>query len=260
MNAKERSFAFMNAASYYDIPFFQRAYVWDEENWSELLNNFLDNTDSHFLGSIILKQEQTSSGEHSRYMVIDGQQRLTTLSILLRACYDRLMEDPDKYSQKVVEGFAKDMESLLFIQASKFSENTDVKISHSKLDNPSYQDVINGKYSDYQFKEKEDRFKPSNMGKIVRCYLYFRDELHSRADKDIETIWNLLTTDTSKFLVNIDLGANENEQKIFDTVIPRNVRLAEAPSHGMPINLYDRRSTGAENYRLLAAEVMKRRF
>ena len=228
MYAKERSFAFMSAASYYDIPFFQRAYVWDEENWSELLNNFLDNTDSHFLGSIILKQEQTSSGEHSRYMVIDGQQRLTTLSILLRACYDRLMEEPDKYSQKVVEGFAKDMESLLFIQASKFSENTDVKISHSKLDKPSYQDVINGKYSDYQFKDKEDRYKPSSLSKIVRCYLYFRDDLHDRADEDIQTIWNLLTTDTSKFLVNIDLGANENEQKIFDTVNSFGVRLSSS--------------------------------
>lgn len=47
-------------------------------------------------------------------------------------------------------------------------------------------------------------------------------------------------------------------QNIYKTIIPRNVRLAEAPSHGMLINLYDSRSTGAESYRLLAAEVMSR--
>ena len=47
-------------------------------------------------------------------------------------------------------------------------------------------------------------------------------------------------------------------QNIYKTIIPRNVRLAEAPSHGMSINLYDSRSTGAESYRLLAAEVMSR--
>lgn len=47
-------------------------------------------------------------------------------------------------------------------------------------------------------------------------------------------------------------------QNIYKTIIPRNVRLAEAPSHGMSINLYDSRSTGAESYRLLAAEVMNR--
>lgn len=47
-------------------------------------------------------------------------------------------------------------------------------------------------------------------------------------------------------------------QTIYKTIIPRNVRLAEAPSHGMPINLYDSRSAGAESYRLLAAEVISR--
>ena len=45
---------------------------------------------------------------------------------------------------------------------------------------------------------------------------------------------------------------------IYKTIIPRNVRLAEAPSHGMSINFYDSRSTGAESYRMLAAEVMNR--
>ena len=46
--------------------------------------------------------------------------------------------------------------------------------------------------------------------------------------------------------------------KVYSTVIPRNVRLAEAPSYGMPITKYDRRSTGAESYRLLAEEVIHR--
>jgi chromosome partitioning protein len=45
---------------------------------------------------------------------------------------------------------------------------------------------------------------------------------------------------------------------LFRTVIPRNVRLAEAPSHGIPIALYDRRSPGADAYRRLAVEVLTR--
>ncbi len=48
-------------------------------------------------------------------------------------------------------------------------------------------------------------------------------------------------------------------QKVFDTVIPRNIRLAEAPSYGMPINLYDSKSAGAEAYRSLAKEIIKRK-
>ncbi|MBR1585885.1 MAG: ParA family protein [Clostridia bacterium] len=48
------------------------------------------------------------------------------------------------------------------------------------------------------------------------------------------------------------------KKQVFDTVIPRNVRLGEAPSHGLPIHQYDARSTGAEAYRALAREVLKR--
>ncbi len=49
------------------------------------------------------------------------------------------------------------------------------------------------------------------------------------------------------------------DQKIYNTVINRNVRLAEAPSYGMPIIDYDSRSTGAENYRNLAKEILSRK-
>ena len=49
------------------------------------------------------------------------------------------------------------------------------------------------------------------------------------------------------------------QQKIFKTLIPRNVRLAEAPSFGMPINQYDPKSAGAEAYAALADEVIKNR-
>ena len=48
-----------------------------------------------------------------------------------------------------------------------------------------------------------------------------------------------------------------NIKKVYRTVIPRNVRLAEAPSYGLPINLYDKRSSGTEAYRMLADEVIE---
>lgn len=60
---------------------------------------------------------------------------------------------------------------------------------------------------------------------------------------------------------NLSLQVVENvkenlDRNIYKTIIPRNVRLAEAPSYGMPINMYDTRSSGAEAYRLLAEEVV----
>ena len=58
---------------------------------------------------------------------------------------------------------------------------------------------------------------------------------------------------------NLSLQVVENvkdnlKQTIYKTIIPRNVRLAEAPSYGLPINLYDKRSSGTEAYRMLADE------
>lgn len=63
---------------------------------------------------------------------------------------------------------------------------------------------------------------------------------------------------------NLSLQVVENvkdnlEQNIYKTIIPRNIRLAEAPSYGMPINLYDSKSSGAESYRKLAEEVINRK-
>ena len=69
------------------------------------------------------------------------------------------------------------------------------------------------------------------------------------------TMYDARTNLSLEVVENVKSNLNQN---IYKTIIPRNVRLAEAPSHGMPINLYDTRSTGAESYRLLAAEVISR--
>ena len=62
---------------------------------------------------------------------------------------------------------------------------------------------------------------------------------------------------------NLSLQVVENVKEnlnkaIYKTIIPRNIRLAEAPSHGLPINLYDPKSAGAESYMLLAEEVINK--
>lgn len=62
---------------------------------------------------------------------------------------------------------------------------------------------------------------------------------------------------------NLSMQVVENVREnldlpIYDTVIPRNIKLAEAPSHGMPISMYDSRSAGAKSYMQLAEEVISK--
>mgnify|MGYP000214249052 FL=1 len=85
--------------------------------------------------------------------------------------------------------------------------------------------------------------------------------IQDRLNKNLEIDGIVFTMYDSR--TNLSLQVVENvkdnlKQNIYKTIIPRNIRLAEAPSHGLPINLYDPKSTGAESYRLLAEEVMGR--
>ena len=70
------------------------------------------------------------------------------------------------------------------------------------------------------------------------------------------TMYDARTNLSSDVVNNVKENLNTT---IYQTIIPRNVRLAEAPSHGLPINLYDSKSAGAESYRNLAKEVIERK-
>lgn len=80
-------------------------------------------------------------------------------------------------------------------------------------------------------------------------------------DLNIEgVVFTMYDARTNLSLQVVENVKNNLNQSIYKTIIPRNIRLAEAPSHGMPINLYDSKSTGAEAYRLLAQEVLRKKF
>ena len=88
----------------YIVPLYQRPYVWDEEHqWAPLWEDIiallehqeggdLSGLWSHFLGAIVVEQEKTVPGEIPRFTVIDGQQRLTTLQLVLAAA-SKAMEE-----------------------------------------------------------------------------------------------------------------------------------------------------------------------
>lgn len=85
--------------------------------------------------------------------------------------------------------------------------------------------------------------------------------VQDRLNPDLEmegVVFTMYDARTNLSLQVVENVKNNLKQTIYKTIIPRNVRLAEAPSHGLPINYYDGKSTGAESYRLLAEEVIHR--
>ena len=78
-------------------------------------------------------------------------------------------------------------------------------------------------------------------------------------DLDIEgVVFTMYDARTNLSLQVVENVKDNLNQTIYKTIIPRNIRLAEAPSHGLPINLYDPKSAGAESYMLLAEEVINK--
>lgn len=82
---------------------------------------------------------------------------------------------------------------------------------------------------------------------------------HMNPDLKLEGIVFTMYDGRNKLSQQVVETVKENfAGNIYETIIPRNVRLAEAPSHGMPITIYESSSTGAESYRKLACEVMSK--
>ncbi len=85
--------------------------------------------------------------------------------------------------------------------------------------------------------------------------------VQERLNPDLEmegVVFTMYDARTNLSLQVVDNVKKNLSTNIYKTIIPRNIRLAEAPSYGMPINVYDAKSAGAESYRLLAKEVIER--
>lgn len=200
MKASENSFGFMKNESIIEMPFFQRAYVWGKDEWEQLFDDLLDsfnNNKTHFLGSIILKQLNTNAGEGSRRSVIDGQQRLTTFSILIKSLYDKIPDDEKP-----------DYNEYLF---GKPIKDKNPKIKHSKINSNSFVKVLKATNSPT---EKSD-------DKILECYRYFCSRVVKLGNFRgfMEFILD------SKLWVVINLEKDEDEQKIFDSINSTGVKL-----------------------------------
>jgi len=220
MEAREKELKFLATEGKVIIPFFQRTYVWGQENWENLLEGLFSKPEGHFLGSIILKQIRTPSGEPKKLEVVDGQQRLTTLSILIKVLYDTFPPDLQWNSKD-------EMRQVLFSKLSPTSSDYYVKIEHSQVDREAYERVIRANIDGNPPIEIEKI--DENSHRIEQCYKYFCEALKQKTDKEKEDLFNKILDPNNKMLVVIDLVEDkDDEQAIFDTLNTAGVRLTTA--------------------------------
>lgn len=95
------------------------------------------------------------------------------------------------------------------------------------------------------------------LSQLIHTIELVKERLNSNLEIEgvVFTMYDARTNLSLQVVENVKDNLNQN---IYKTIIPRNIRLAEAPSYGMPINQYDPKSSGAESYRLLADEVIEK--
>jgi uncharacterized protein with ParB-like and HNH nuclease domain len=186
-----------NRSRILEIPHFQRSYVWGKEQWERFLDDMKYISRSkypYFMGSVILKQQEIPSSYKTGDVrsIVDGQQRLTTITLFFKALYEK-NGIPEKFSE-------------IFK-----THNGELILIHNYLDKEVFEKILLDKELTDNDKEKQ----------IYMCYDYFfknitKDEIEANA-----LLENVI-------FVGIDLYHQEDEQQIFDTINSLGVSLTTA--------------------------------
>ncbi len=97
------------------------------------------------------------------------------------------------------------------------------------------------------------------LSQLIHTVDLVRERLNPELDME-GVVFTMFDSRTNLSLQVVESVKENLEEHVYKTIIPRNIRLAEAPSFGQPINIYEPKSSGAEAYRLLAQEIIDRKF
>ncbi len=190
------------------IPVYQRNYDWKLDNCKQLFDDLVKiiqrDRKSHFFGSIVSVH---SDGEYNEFLVIDGQQRLTTISLLMLAMYNLMRTGIIKPAQ---DNLADKIYKTYLIDEWQKDE-TRIKLKPVKNDSRAFGML---------FKDTSDYILESNL---TINYNYF----YTRIQKEEITIDQLYTALTRLEIINITLNQDDNPQLIFESLNSTGLALSE---------------------------------
>jgi len=221
MKASETSLRnLLEGTKQFQIPLFQRPYSWTEDKWvtlwEDLMKLYNDEVEgSYFLGAIVTQSIAGTADGISPYLVIDGQQRLITLTILLAAMRDHLITEKKKE-------LAQELYTLYLTNQYKKNEEF-YKILPTQEDREAYQSILQDKKQKKEGSTKKDQ--------IYASYTFFKKQL-KKPNKDED-----FTLDITKFkavilerliLVNITSDDKDNPYLIFESLNYKGQELTQA--------------------------------
>ncbi|UAN51597.1 MULTISPECIES: DUF262 domain-containing protein [unclassified Serratia (in: enterobacteria)] len=216
----------IEAGVIYAIPRYQREYTWGKWQWDALFDDLLENDLHYFLGSIICINQSTDALSVQQLELVDGQQRMTTLSILLAAIYFVFSAQPDLTMERQIELYNLKHKLVL----KKKAEQPRLVPQVQNYNQQDYRVVLNmaGILAEVEAKP--------NAGKrrVVKAYRHFIGRIEhylfeqSQLSMPLEPIValnDLLEKVNSASLVKIEVGSHSDAYTLFESLNNRGVPL-----------------------------------
>lgn len=216
----------------YEIPKYQRKYTWGVNEWEMLFNDVIENDDGYFLGSTICVAKPGSIFDAITSEVIDGQQRMTSISILLAVLYSKIASHRDELDDDEKTDLNNIKRELAYKRDGKYYPKLKLQI----------QDNNQADYNSLLAKQGiiDDGPTPLNAGnrKIYKAYRHFEklidDFLNNESGEDykglktnneIKTLLNLVKRFNSAVLVVIEVDTHKDAYMLFESLNNRGVPL-----------------------------------
>ncbi|HQU44223.1 MAG TPA: DUF262 domain-containing protein, partial [Pirellulales bacterium] len=198
----------IEGTSQYVVPLFQRTYSWKEKEWGTLWDDLADLCEeaeprSHFIGSIVTMPTRSVPEGVAKYLLIDGQQRLTTLFILLAILRDQAKDQGN---------LAAEIQQTLLTNPFKQGLET-LKLLPTHADRDSFKQIILGQTAVAD-------------GQIGKARTYFEKKLRVLSAANREKLKSVIVGNLS--LVSIVLDADDNPHLIFESLNAKGRPLSHA--------------------------------
>ena len=211
-----------NTFCYY-IPLYQREYTWGKHEWEMLFNDLVTNEKGYFLGSMIAINEKRYSTDPAKMQIVDGQQRLTTISLLILAIYSTLgefvesMNEVEKrYYYNLIDEVSKQTLEGKFL----------VRLTLQQKNNNDYLALL----YDLKLYDIKVEVKRAGNRRIFQAYNYFKDAisvwLEENNDNKLKELFNLKDKVNSAIVIFIETISSKDAYMLFESLNDRGVPLS----------------------------------
>ena len=206
----------------YEMPKFQREYVWSNNDWDKFFKDLTAEDTGHFLGSIIGIEPSTIYEKNPKIIVIDGQQRLTTISLYLAALFSHI--------RFYKTNFNEDQQTDFNTLKRRLVQKTPGKLMRVIPQNQ------NNNYNDYRWLlgnievtvEKYEKPNDADKRKIVKAYKYFYNEINKFVkdeDDKLAKLFELVEKMMAAILVVITVKSYSDAFQLFESLNNRGLDL-----------------------------------